>query len=173
MAESRQARIRAPPRIKKRTTPADNPVILDKWKALLKQYVVEEGLPVWVAYQQIGDRYLTSQATVYRWLNENVRREYYERNKNRPRPDRKTERYRLRNRTRMFFYRNLDSYLNDIFAEDKNLDLDEITLQLRDRLVEQGRPGVLIRNKTLLKLSGKLLEERKDRPGDYMLRKDF
>ena len=62
---------------------------------------------------------------------------------------------------RMFVYRHLDHYIQAAFPDNPEipLSLDEITLRIRDALVEEGRPGVTLRNRTLANLVEKYEQE--------------
>lgn len=144
---------RAPPKVKKRTTPADDPAVLDTWKNLHKQYL-SQGFTKSESYQKIAGQYQTTRPTVYRWLNENARRTHYLSKKNQRRPDRETEVYRLRTAIRFYLYRHLDEYLAKVFENtDFPLSADDVTLRLCNVLESEGKPLILLKNKTLEKIA--------------------
>ena len=138
-------------------TPASDEAVLEQWKNLFRQYTVEEGMKKSHAYVKIAAQYATNRVTVYHWLNEDVRSQHRDVNKNRSRPNRyDNEEFRLRSLTLTHVRRHLDLYVAKAFQEvEAPLSLEEVTLRIHDILESEQRPGILMRNNTLQRLVDK------------------
>ena len=144
---------RAPPKSKKIKTPADDPEILNKWKYLFHYYTNITGMNKWPAMKKIAKEYnVNSTTTIYYWLNKNVRIKTIKEQKDKKR-NWKTTHYRIKSATTKHIYRHIDKYTKQAFIYKNNpLTLDEIILNIREQLINQNKPGILLKNKTLLKL---------------------
>ena len=171
-------RARAPPN--KPRTPASEPSLADEWSRLYHQYTQEEGMKKSVALQRIASEHgLKTRGAIEYWIFQDVHLKQKSRVKRQQRSDRSTAAYRLKSATYQHLRRNLDQYLPKTFENTEDpLTLDDITLRIQHILESEGKPSILLRNKTLEKLASQyappILERVKGtEPPQYILNSDY
>lgn len=158
--------IRIPiPRPKKLKSPTEYPEILDEWKYLYRKYTEIEKMGKWKAMERIAREYGGKSASNVRYWIELGVRERERKSKRGKKRDHKKETYKnylKEQASRMYLCNHIETYLERVFSNClPPLDLDTITLKLKDYLAEDGKKPVTIHNLTLLNLIKKLEEPKK------------
>lgn len=168
---------RAPP--KKPQSPAEKPEILGQMKALYRKLTVEDRLLKGEAMKRVCNEFGFKHFSSYQyWTNPKVRQTVLDSNKNRPRPDRKGDEYRIREATRMHLYRHTSTYVRRVHDRiGTPLSLDDWTIELQRELVAEGRPKVMLKNSTLERIASEydpsLLERVETTPELYALNPEY